>query len=55
MISKNNGGAAQPVSRPIDSGGEAYAVGHRARRPSTSGLNIVCADIQMRGGDRALI
>jgi hypothetical protein len=42
MISKNNGDADQPVSRLIDSGGEAYIVAASARTPSASDRSIVC-------------
>jgi len=43
MISKNNGGAAQPVSRSIDRGGEAIVADAKAKIPSTIDLSIVGA------------
>jgi hypothetical protein len=42
MISKNSGGADQPVSRLMESGGEAYMVDASARTPSASDRNMVC-------------
>lgn len=46
MISKNNGGADQPVSRLIDSGGEAYIVDAAANTASVRSLSMVykCTD-----------
>jgi hypothetical protein len=41
MISRNNGGAVQPVSRLIDKGGEAHVVDTRASRASAIDLSIV--------------
>jgi hypothetical protein len=42
MISKNNGGADQPVSRLIESGGEAYTVEASAINPSASVRSMIC-------------
>ena len=42
MISKNNGGADQPVARLIDSGGEAYIVDAAANMASVRTLSMVC-------------
>jgi hypothetical protein len=42
MISKNNGGADQPVSRLMDSGGEAYIFDASARTPNTSVRSMIC-------------
>jgi len=42
MISKNNGGADQPVSRLTESGGEAYIVDASTSTSSASDRNMVC-------------
>jgi hypothetical protein len=42
MISKNNGGADQPVSRLMESGGEAYTVDASARTTSASVRSMIC-------------
>jgi hypothetical protein len=41
MISKNSGGADQPVSRLMDNGGEALIIDASARIPSTSVRSMV--------------
>jgi hypothetical protein len=43
MISKNSGGAAQPVSRSMDRGTEAYVDDAKARIPSAIDRSIVSA------------